>query len=270
MTNAIVIQARMGSSRLPGKVLLPLAGAPLLARMVERVREVTTPVEIIVATTTLAADEPIVRLCAALGVRCYRGHPTDLLSRHVEAARIVNASVVAKIPSDCPAIDPTVIDLVFERFLTASGSLDYVSNLHPPSWPDGMDVEVMSADALARADREATRPHEREHTTPYLWDQPELFRVANVLRDGPDLSRKLRLTIDYAEDHALLSRVFDELHIPGGPAFPIDAVVALADDCPELFRLNACHAGVSWYRHHAHELRTIRPDDVRNASSSAP
>src|SRR5262245_11229498 len=141
MRIGVVIQARTGSSRLPGKILLPLAGAPLLQRMIERVRGAKTSFETVVATTVDPADDPVEELCRRIEVRCVRGHPTDLLDRHLAAARAVGAEAVVKIPSDCPLIDPAVIDRVLGFFLAEPDRWDFVSNLHPPSWPDGNDVE---------------------------------------------------------------------------------------------------------------------------------
>lgn len=130
MTLVVIIQARMGSTRLPGEVLLPLAGAPLLERMVERLRAARTRFELVVATTESPDDEPIIAACRRMDVRGFRGHPTDLLDRHSRAARIFRARAIAKIPSDCPLIDPGVVDRVLTSFLAAAGQLDSVSNLH--------------------------------------------------------------------------------------------------------------------------------------------
>lgn len=176
-----IVQARTGSTRLPNKVLRPLAGAPLLARMVERVRAARLAGTVVVATTTEPGDDPIADLCRAAGLACFRGDPLDLLDRHYQAALAYAATAVVKIPSDCPLIDPTIIDRVLGHFLDHPGAFDFVSNLHPASYPDGNDVEVMTLEALATAWREATRPLEREHTTPYLWENPDRFRIGNVL-----------------------------------------------------------------------------------------
>ncbi|MGZ3416308.1 MAG: cytidylyltransferase domain-containing protein [Polyangiales bacterium] len=269
MKLVVVIQARTGSSRLPGKVLLPLAGKPLLARMVERVRAAKTPFETVVATTTSAADDTVVELCRDLDVRCFRGHPSDLLDRHVEAAREVtrSADAVVKIPSDCPLIDPAAIDRVLAYYLAHDGGrFDYVGNLHPATWPDGNDVEVMSMDALLVAWREARRPHEREHTTPFLWDQPSRFRIGNVAWEtGRDLSMSHRFTIDYREDYELISAVYDALHSEGR-AFSLGEILDFLERHPEVFALNARYAGVNWYRHHLNDLRTVDPSETRNPS----
>ena len=264
MTTAVVVQARTSSTRLPGKVLLPLVGAPLLLRMLERVRAARSRFELVVATTTDPADDAIEALCSASSIRVFRGHPTDLLDRHLRAGESVDADVVVKIPSDCPLIDPACIDRVLDAFEAARADIDFVSNLHPPTWPDGNDVEVMSIAALRKAHREAKKPHEREHTTPYLWDNPGLFRVRNVTWEtGQNLAMSHRLTIDYPEDYAFVDAVYTELYRPYEPPFSLARVLALLDARPDVLALNARFAGVSWYRHHLDELKTIDPSATR-------
>jgi spore coat polysaccharide biosynthesis protein SpsF len=259
MRTVVVVQARTGSTRLPGKVLMPVAGAPLLARMLERVRAAKTPFEIVVATTTDAADDPVVDLCAKIDARVFRGHATDLLDRHVMAARELRADAVVKIPSDCPLVDPAAIDRVLSAF--DPNAHDFVSNLHPATWPDGHDVEIMSMAALETAHREAKRPHEREHTTPFLWDQPTRFRCANVAWEaGLNLSMSHRMTIDYPEDYAFVSAVYDALYTRERPIFALSEILALS---PDIFALNAKYAGVNWYRNHLADLQTIKPEETR-------
>jgi spore coat polysaccharide biosynthesis protein SpsF len=259
----VVIQARTGSSRLPGKVLLPAAGASLLRRMVERVCAAGAPSEVVIATTELSVDDPICEVARAAGVRCVRGHATDCLDRHVTAARATAADAVVKIPSDCPLIDAATIDRVLHEFLgdlrepVDGGDIDYVSNLHPPTWPDGFDVEVMTRGALETAWREASRPLDREHTTPFLWDNPERFHTRNVVWEtGLDYSASHRLTLDYAEDYAVIRSIFDELWSPNRH-FTLAEIVALLDERPALRAHNAMHLGTSWYRKHASELKTL-------------
>ena len=265
MTTAIVIQARTGSTRLPGKVLLPLAGQPLLVRMVERVRAAHTPARLIVATTTEKADDPIEGLCRDHGVDVYRGHATDLLDRHYRAALALQADVVAKIPSDCPLIDPAVIDRVLGRMLERPDRFDYVSNLHPPTYPDGNDVEAMTLQSLKTAWHEAVRPFEREHTTPFLWERPDRFRIDNVVWEtGRDCSMTHRWTLDYPEDYEFLRRVYEELWDSARPVFALDDVLRLVERRPDLAALNARYAGVNWYRHHLDELTTITRSQTRH------
>lgn len=259
MTRAVVvIQARMGSTRLPGKVLAAVAGAPVLARMLERVIAATTAADVVVATTWSTRDEPIRELCAAVGVRVMSGHPTDLLDRHFTVGIATGADAIVKIPSDCPLIDPAVIDRVIAHHLVDPGRWDFVSNLHPPSYPDGNDVEVMTMAALEAAWREAGRPLEREHTTPFLWDQPERFRVGNVAWEtGRDLSASHRFTLDYAEDLAFIRAVYDVLWTPNGAPFALADILALLDEQPALRELNARHLGATWYQQHPGQLKTL-------------
>lgn len=264
MRTVVVVQARTGSTRLPGKVLLPLAGAPLLARMLERVRAATTPFELVVATTKDPADDPVVALCTDMGVHVHRGHATDLLDRHVAAARALEADVVVKIPSDCPLVDPAAIDRVLGVFFAAPNAYDFVSNLHPTTWPDGHDVEVMTMAALETAWREADEPHEREHTTPFLWDRPERFRCANVAWEtGRDLSMTHRMTVDWPCDYELVAAIYDALYRPDRPMFSLAEILDLLERRPDVFALNAKYAGVNWYRHHLADLATVRPRETR-------
>lgn len=257
-----VIQARTGSSRLPGKVLLDLVGQPLLLRMVERVSAARLAGTVVVATTLESSDDPIEALCLQHGLRCYRGSTDDLLDRHYQAGRLWRADAVAKIPSDCPLIDPLVIDRVFDFFL--NNDYDYVSNLHPATYPDGNDVEVMTMRALETAWREAKRPLEREHTTPFLWENPERFRLGNVCWEtGLDYSMTHRWTIDYPEDYAFIRAVYEELY-PQNPRFGLQDVLNLTERRPDIFALNSRYAGVNWYRHHLHELKTITADQTRH------
>ncbi len=264
MKTVVVIQARTGSSRLPGKVLMPLAGKSLLERMVERVRAARTPFSVVVATTQDASDDPIAALCDSTGIPCYRGHPTDLLDRHYRAALAHGADVIAKIPSDCPLIDPAVIDRVLGVFLAAPEAYDFVSNLHPPTYPDGNDVEIMPSRILEIAWREADRDFEREHTTPFLWEHPERFRLANVIWEtGMDYSMSHRFTIDYPEDYEFIRAVYDRLWTPERPVFSLGDILDLLREQPEIMALNARYAGVNWYRHHLQDLKTITATHTR-------
>ena len=264
MKKLVVVQARMGSTRLPGKVLLPLAGRPLLERMLERVRAARQRFELCVATTTAAEDAPIAELCERLGMHVFRGHPSDLLDRHLEAGRAAAADVIVKIPSDCPLIDPGVIDRVLGAFDAAEpGSVDFVTNLNPPTWPDGNDVELMTREVLELAHRDATRTLEREHTTPFIWERPERFRILNVRWEaGLDYSQSHRFTIDYPGDYAFIAAVYEALHRPG-QVFSLEQILELLDARPELMALNASFAGTSWHHEHASELRTVRFDGAR-------
>jgi spore coat polysaccharide biosynthesis protein SpsF len=256
-----VIQARRGSTRLPGKVLLRLGGRTVLERMLERVTAAALCGEVVVATTRAKADDEIRVVSERMGVRCYRGLPTDLLDRHYQAAVELGAEHVVKIPSDCPLIDPAVIDRVIGFYFEHLDRCDYVSNLHPPTYPDGNDVEICSFVALTEAWRESSRPCDREHTTPFLWDQPQRFRIGNVLWEtGNDLSHTHRVVLDYPEDYEVIRCVFDALH-PSDPMFGVDDVVGYLDAHPRVAALNAKHRGTSWYQRHAGELWTLPQRD---------
>jgi spore coat polysaccharide biosynthesis protein SpsF len=258
----VVVQARVSSTRLPGKVLLPVAGAPMLVRMVERLRAARAPMEVAVATSTDSADDPIVALCRAIDVPCHRGHPTDLLARHLSCARERGADLCAKIPSDCPLIDPAVVDRVVAHW---TDELDYLSNLHPPSYPDGNDVEIVPVELLALAAREAQRGFEREHTTPFFWERPGRFRLGNVAWEGGrDCSMSHRFTVDYPEDHRFVAAVFEELW-SAERVFSLDDIMALLAARPDIKALNERYCGVNWYRHHLHELRTVGAESTRAA-----
>lgn len=241
-----VVQARCGSTRLPGKVQLPLGGQTVLERLLERVQRAQLCGAVVLATTPNPEDDRLEVLARRAGVVCYRGHETDLLDRHYQAARRLDARHVVKIPSDCPLIDPAVIDRVLATYLDA-GCFDYVSNLHPATYPDGNDVEVASIAALETAWREATAPADREHTTPFLWQRPERFRIGNVRWEtGVDCSASHRLVLDYREDYDVIRLVFDGLH-DADPRFGVSAVVEFLDAHPEVATLNVHRRGDSWY-----------------------
>lgn len=268
-----LVQARTGSTRLPGKVLMPILDEPVLLRQLERIARSRSAGTLAVITTTEASDDPVVELCRKAGYPIFRGHPTDLLDRHYQAAvhfGFGSGDAVVKIPSDCPLIDPQVIDRVIGEYQQNIGWVDFTSNLHPATYPDGHDVEAMSFEALEQAWREARRPLEREHTTPYLWENPQRFRLRNVTWEtGLDYSMSHRWTLDYAEDFEFVRRVYEELY-PKNPAFSISDVLALLDRKPEIRSINARYAGVNWYRNHLDELKTVTSNQTRKEPSHVP
>jgi len=258
MKTVIIVQARTASSRLPGKVMMPLAGKPLLSRMLERVSASSEGDEIVVAATIASGDDQIEVLCKKTGFACYRGHPTDLLDRHYQAAEVFEADVIVKIPSDCPLIDPKIIDRVLRYYKTNSRKFDFVSNLHPATYPDGNDVEVVPLSILEEAWQEASNGYEREHTTPFIWEQPRRYRIGNAeWESGLDYSMSHRFTIDYQEDYNFINRVYDELWTSENPVFSLADILKLLDEKKEIHDINAKYAGVNWYRSHLNELKTI-------------
>jgi spore coat polysaccharide biosynthesis protein SpsF len=253
----------MGSTRLPGKVLLPLAGKPLLVRMFERVAAAKHSGTIVIAVTEEKLDDKLVDLCNANRIRCFRGHSNDLLDRHYKAAAKYNANVVVKIPSDCPLIDPVVIDKVIMYYINNQDKFDFVSNLHPATFPDGNDVEVMRFDALKTAWENAEKPLEREHTTPFIWENPDKFRIGNVLWEaGMDYSMTHRFTIDYKEDYDFIKSVYNELYSEK-KMFSLIDILTLLKEKPEIKKMNEKYAGVNWYRNHLDELKTIKSNQTK-------
>ena len=266
----IICQARTGSSRLPRKVLLPLAGAPLLVRFMERVLRSRSAHAVVVATTTKPSDDVLVDLCVQHGYHVFRGHDTDLLDRHYQCAREFNADVVVKVPSDCPLIDPAIIDRVIDTYVRERPNVDFVSNLHPASYPDGNDVEVMSFPLLETAWKRAHRPHEREHTTPWMWDNNPLVQCMNVVWEtGLDYSMIHRWTIDYAEDYMLIKAVYEHLY-ERHPSFTTGEILDLIEHHPEIAAMNAHLAGVNWYHNHLHELSSITSTQTRTYPPTTP
>jgi spore coat polysaccharide biosynthesis protein SpsF len=258
-----VIQARTGSSRLPNKVMLPLAGKPLILRMIERVKASKLAGTIVIAITEKKSDDILKDLCDENEIDLFRGNTTDLLDRHFQAAKLFGAKAVVKIPSDCPLIDPRVIDRVIKFYLDNSKKIDYVSNLHPATYPDGNDVEIMSFSSLKNAWENATRPLEREHTTPYLWENPDKFRLGNVTWEtGLDYSMNYRFTIDYLEDYNFIKKIYDELYHKK-PDFSLEDILNLLKQNPEIQKINEKYNGVNWYRNYLDELKTITPDQTK-------
>jgi len=257
-----VIQARVGSSRLPGKALLPILGKPLLYRIVERVSAARHVGTIVVATSNEPQDDAIVEMCVMDGIQCIRGSESDLLDRHFLSANLFKADIIAKIPSDCPLIDPVIIDKVFLTFLEECGDVDFVSNLHPATYPDGNDVEVMTMQALTTAWQGATRDFEREHTTPFIWERPELFKMKNVdWETGLNYSMSHRWTIDYIEDYQFIKTVYENLYLEN-PAFGLNDILELLESNPEIAKINRKFAGMNWYRSHLDELKTISDEQT--------
>jgi spore coat polysaccharide biosynthesis protein SpsF len=232
MNRVAIIQARMGSTRLPGKVLMDLAGAPVLVRVVERARRATLLDEVVVATTNQPADDALVQLCADRGYSSFRGSEDDVLDRYYQAARQHGADVVVRITSDCPLIEPQVIDWGVQAFF--EHQVDYASNgMSTRTFPRGLDVEVMTFAVLERAWHEDTNPAWREHVTPYIYRHPELFRL-HALINPVDLSH-MRWTVDTPEDLAFVRQIYNHF---GSNTFSWQDVLALLEQHPEWLEIN--------------------------------
>jgi spore coat polysaccharide biosynthesis protein SpsF len=228
-----IIQARMGSTRLPGKVLLDLDGKTVLARVVERVRRSrTTASQVIVATTSGAGDNPVVEECHRLGVETFRGSEDDVLDRYYQAASRADAEVVVRICSDCPLIDPELIDRTVEQFLASS--VDYASNALDRTYPRGLDVEVLTYKALERCWREAKLLYQRSHVTAYIYENPRLFGVLRVT--GKVDHSGHRWTLDTLDDYQFMQAVYER--ISDQDHFSWRDVLELLGREPELAELN--------------------------------
>ena len=228
-----LIQARSGSTRLPGKVLLMLEGSTVLEHVIERVCAVKTVDEAIVVTTLSFDDLPILRLCAEIGTRVCTGSEFDVLDRFYQCCKIVRPQNIVRITADCPLLDPAVIDKVIGEH-DRCGS-DYTSNVLVETYPDGEDVEVFTFQSLEKAWKEAQLASEREHVTPYIRNHPELFRLASVENDC-DLSRK-RWTLDTDKDYVFISNIYSRLFLKKRLFGMID-VLELLEKEPELERVN--------------------------------
>jgi len=229
-----VLQARMGSSRLPGKVLMPILGEPMVFRQIERIRRCKQIDELVVATSTSAADDPLVAFCRDRGIKAGRGSENDVLSRFVHIARPYAPNAVVRLTGDCPLADPDVIDDVIALFI--SGGFAYVSNVEPATFPDGLDVEVIRWSALEQADKDAVLPSHREHVTPFVRTQPSIFPSGCHTR-SPDLSH-LRWTVDEPADFAFVRRVYEALY-PVNPNFATADILRLVESDPALGATNS-------------------------------
>ena len=234
MKTVAIIQARLGSTRLPGKVLRELAGVPMLLRVVERVRRAATVDEVVVATTDLTRDLPLVEMCDKADVAVWCGSEDDVLDRYHAAAAVFGADVVVRVTSDCPFIDPAVIDQVVGEFQARQPGLDYASNVVPERrWPRGLDTEVFTTAALNRAWRQDTDAATREHVTPYIYRHEGMFSLHNVVQDEDHSTH--RWTVDTPEDLALATAVYDHF---GHDRFGWRDALALVEARPELVDLN--------------------------------
>lgn len=235
MNTVIIVQARMTSTRLPGKVMMTVLGRPLLDYQIERLKRVQEANGIVIATTNNDADRPVVELAHSLGVGLFRGSEQDVLLRYCGAAAEFHADTIVRITSDCPLIDPSVVDLVIRHYRSASGSFDYVSNILHRTFPRGMDCEVFSRSALDNVHNRAADPFDREHVTRYIYQHPERYRLGNVAADE-DHSHH-RWTVDTMEDFDLVRRMLESLY-PVRPLFSLEDCLALAEEHQEWSELN--------------------------------
>lgn len=234
MRTVAIIQARMASSRLPGKVLMKLAGEPVLVRCVNRLYRARSINELVVATTSKPDDDAILNLCRQKSWPCFRGSEEDVLDRFYRAAIKWSADVVVRITSDCPLIEPVIVDQVVQDFLQRQPRADYVSNFLPSrTFPRGLETEVISLNVLERAWREDQNPAWREHVTPYIYKNPALFQIYGVTH-ARDYSH-MRWTVDTAEDLTFVRHIYDHF---GHDLFSWQEVIDLLEVHPEWLDIN--------------------------------
>ena len=229
-----IIQARMNSDRLPGKVLKNICGKSMLSRVVQRVNCATSLDNVVVATSDTNVDDSIENECHKLGVLVFRGSENDVLDRFFQAALVYKAEVAVRITADCPLIEPAVIDKVVQAFL--GSDVDYASNTLIRTYPRGLDVEVISLHALTIAWKNSIKPYHRAHVTPYVYENADLFKLLSVTNSS-DWS-KYRWTVDTHEDLQFVRRVYEILG--GNSLFSWNDVLKLCERDQSLVELN-CH-----------------------------
>lgn len=241
MSTVAIIQARMGSNRLPGKVLRPILGKPMLWHIVRRVRAVPSVDEVVVAIPDGPTDEELRRFCAANDIASFSGSELDVLDRFYRTAQQYGADPVLRITADCPLVDPELVEKLISLY--RSGGFDYAavsagadaSRLEGGSFPDGMDAECFNFASLEKAWKEAQDPRDREHVTRFIWRRKGLFRCGKVYPDRE--YRNLRLTVDYPQDFEVVSRIYEKL-FSEGDVFHLSDIVALLDRTPEITKPN--------------------------------
>lgn len=229
------IEARMSASRLPGKVLMPLAGKPALERLVERMKRSRYIDEIVVATTVNPADKSIAELADGLGIKFYRGSENDVLGRVLEAAKSAGGDIIVEITGDCPLTDWRLIDRGIEEFF--SGDYDYAANTIERSYPDGFDVEVFPVSVLERVGGITNNPIDRVHVSYYIYNHPEIFRLLDWKPEKECYWPDLRVTLDERSDYELLNEIFKKL-LPANEDFSVRDVVDLLRNNPQMLEIN--------------------------------
>lgn len=229
------IEARMASSRLPGKILKDVLGKPMLERMIERVKRSKLIHDVVVATTVDPGDQITEDACKAMGARCFRGSNDDVLLRVLEAAKANQADLIVELTGDCPLIDPGIIDQVIQLYL--DHDYDYTSNLLDRSFPRGTEVQVFSVKVLDEVNRITQDPADHEHVSLYIYEHPEKFKLGTLSAPPEFVRPGIRLTVDLPQDLELIRQVYQRLY-PAKPDFSLRDILALLDTDPALAQIN--------------------------------
>jgi spore coat polysaccharide biosynthesis protein SpsF len=231
------IEARMASTRLPGKTMRKILGRPMLELLIERLKRARKVDEIVVATTVNPEDEVIIKLAERVGVKWFRGSSEDVLDRVLRAAKAHKGDVIVEMTGDCPLLDPEIVDTMVTKFLAGKGKYDYVANIIKRTYPRGLDTQVFPVAVLEEVSHLTQDPADRENVSLYIYEHPEKYRLLNV-EAPPELARPdLRLTVDTEEDLRLTREIYSAL-FPGKPAFTTLDVIKLIDANPALAMVN--------------------------------
>ena len=236
MHKIIIIQARMGASRLPGKPLKKILGQSILSYQIDRLRLCKNCDDIIVATTTNSLDDPIVKLCLKENIKFYRGSELDVLDRYFKAAKEFKGDVIVRITADCPLIDPFLVDSLIDYYMKHKESCDYVSNTLERTFPRGLDCEVFSFKALEIAATQGDSPSDREHVTPYIYEHPKIFKIKGI--KALKNLKFHRWTLDTAEDLTLITKIIEALY-PVNPNFTTEDILHCFEKHPEWLGINS-------------------------------
>ncbi|MDD4611359.1 MAG: glycosyltransferase family protein [Patescibacteria group bacterium] len=231
--NLCIIQARYGSTRLPGKVLLPLGGKTVIEQVISRVNQAKKIDKIILATTTKEEDDALEQICLKAGIDYFRGSEDDVLDRYYQAAKKFEAKNIIRITGDCPLLDPEIVDKIINIY--KESGVDYATNVIPPTFPDGLDAEIFSFSILEKAWHETSLASQREHVTIYFWQNQGIFKQKH-LNNGIDLSTR-RWVLDNPEDYEFMKQVFAKLY-PVKPNFRLNDLLKFFTDNPEIEKIN--------------------------------
>ena len=235
MKSACIVEARMRSTRLPGKTLMPILGKPMLALLVERLKAAKGVDDVILATTVDPSCDPIEAFAREAKISCFRGSEDDVLGRVLGAAQAFGVDVIVETTGDNPLLDARTIEACLSAY--RQGDVDYVSNVLEPTYPVGICAQVFSTKLLAEVDTRTNEPHHREHVSLYMYEDRSRYRLRNVASGLPRDAAKIRLTVDTKEDFAVVERVFEAIY-PKNPAFGLDDILAFFARNPDVARLN--------------------------------
>jgi spore coat polysaccharide biosynthesis protein SpsF len=240
MKTVAIVQARMASTRLPGKVLREIAGKPMLEHVINRVKSSQMTDEIVIATSRNERDEPIVELAKRLNVVWFVGSEEDVLDRYLKAAKQVAADIVVRITGDCPLVDPHTIDRIVRRYIKLN--VDYTRTLidqnNSRSFPRGLDTEVFSINVLRKVHELAKKSREREHVTIFIYEHPKMFKIKIIEAEESLQRSKYRLCVDVEEDLRLITEIYNRLYVPSG-IIDIKEAIKLLDNNPNLQKINS-------------------------------